>query len=68
MTAVDKTEWIKRRARQLWEAEGLASDREQACWEKAVQEIEAGTPEEQRGPVQPDPAIGSDSDTTPKKP
>jgi len=52
-TATSKDEWIKRRAGELWEHEGRALDREQACWDKAVQEYEAGTSEADRGPANP---------------
>lgn len=56
-----KTEWIRNRAKELWEREGRAPDREQACWDKAVEEFEAGTAEEDRGPVKPDPKVKSDT-------
>ncbi|MBB2972187.1 DUF2934 domain-containing protein [Mesorhizobium sp. RMAD-H1] len=59
-----REEWIKRRARQLWEREGLRPDREQACWDKAVQEFEAASSEDKRGPAHPDPTVGSASDIT----
>ncbi|YBV95585.1 DUF2934 domain-containing protein [Phyllobacteriaceae bacterium JZ32] len=54
--------WIKRRAHQLWEREGLRPDREQACWDKAVQEFEAASAEGERGPAHPDPTVGSEPD------
>ncbi|WP_315926972.1 hypothetical protein [Mesorhizobium sp. SP-1A] len=61
---VSKEEWIKRRAEQLWQAEEHRPDREQACWDKAVQEYEAGTSEADRSQVQPGPDIGTGSDPT----
>ena len=42
ISQAERVEQIKRRARELWEAEGLAPDREQACWDKAVEEFEGG--------------------------
>ncbi|MBZ9679581.1 MULTISPECIES: DUF2934 domain-containing protein [unclassified Mesorhizobium] len=33
---------ISKRARELWEQEGLMPDREKACWDKAVEEFESG--------------------------
>ncbi|MBZ9698982.1 DUF2934 domain-containing protein [Mesorhizobium sp. CO1-1-7] len=33
---------ISKRARELWEREGLMPDREKACWDKAVEEFESG--------------------------
>ncbi|TPK88536.1 DUF2934 domain-containing protein [Mesorhizobium sp. B2-4-17] len=33
---------IAKRARELWEREGLMPDREKACWDKAVEEFESG--------------------------
>src|SRR5947207_194530 len=39
---IGKDEWIKRRARELWEQEGRPAEDEQACWDKAVAEYEAG--------------------------
>ncbi|TPK71804.1 DUF2934 domain-containing protein [Mesorhizobium sp. B2-4-15] len=33
---------IGKRARELWEREGLMPDREKACWDKAVEEFESG--------------------------
>ncbi|KXF78857.1 hypothetical protein ATN84_03595 [Paramesorhizobium deserti] len=62
--ATAREEWIKRRARKLWEREGLRPDQEQECWDKAVQEFEAASSEENRGPAHPDPAVGSTSDPT----
>lgn len=59
-----REEWINRRARQLWEREDLRPDREQACWDKAVQEFEAASSEDNRGPAHPDPTVGSASDIT----
>ncbi|CDX27238.1 conserved hypothetical protein [Mesorhizobium sp. ORS 3324] len=38
----ERIEHISRRARELWEREGLVPDREQACWDKAVEEFESG--------------------------
>jgi len=61
--ATAREEWIKRRARELWEREGLRPDREQECWDKAVQEFEAASSEDTRGPAHPGPTVGSESDT-----
>ena len=38
----ERIEHIGKRARQLWEREGLAPEREKACWDKAVEEFESG--------------------------
>ena len=63
-----KEEWIKRRAEQLWNAENRRPDREQACWDKAVQDYEAGTSEAQRTQVQPEPATRDETGATPVLP
>ena len=52
-----KNEWIERRAHELWAREGFAEDREQDCWDKAVQEFEAGSSEDERGPAHSEPAV-----------
>jgi hypothetical protein len=61
---MDKIEWIKKRADELWASEGRPPGREQECWDKAVQEFEAGTSESDRGPVVPDPAVDPRSGVT----
>jgi hypothetical protein len=63
-----KEEWIAQRADELWTAEGRRPEREQACWDKAVQEYEAGTSEAQRSQVQPDPATEGDTGEAPVLP
>ncbi|MBZ9920832.1 MULTISPECIES: DUF2934 domain-containing protein [unclassified Mesorhizobium] len=59
---MDKEELIKRRAYEIWEREGRPPGREQEHWDQAVQEIEAEGSEAERGPVVPDPTIGSGSE------
>jgi Protein of unknown function (DUF2934) len=54
---MQKIEWIKKRAQELWEAAGRSPEREQDCWDQAVEEFEAGESEDQRGPVRPDPEV-----------
>jgi hypothetical protein len=54
---MDKIEWIKKRAQELWESKGRPPEREQECWDQAVQEFEAGSSEAERGPVAPDPEV-----------
>jgi hypothetical protein len=56
-----REEIIRKRAHELWEREGRPDGREQEHWDQAVQEIEARGAEDSRGPVQPDPAVGSES-------
>jgi hypothetical protein len=65
--ATRKEDWLRRRAEELWNAEGRPPDREQDCWDKAVQEYEAGTSEAERSQVNPDPAVGSGSAPTTKR-
>lgn len=42
ISQAERIEHIRRRARELWEREGLRPDREQACWDKAVEDFESG--------------------------
>lgn len=60
--AQSRIEWIRQRAAELWDACGRDARQEQQCWDKAVEEYEAGTAEDDRGPVHPDPAVASGSE------
>lgn len=42
MSQAERTEHIKKRANQLWERESFKPDRQQACWDKAVEDYESG--------------------------
>lgn len=68
MADVARSQWIERRAAQLWQAEGCKTNSHQACWDKAVEEFEAGTSEEARGPAHAGPAVESDSNPSQEKP
>jgi hypothetical protein len=60
---MDRIERIRARAHEIWEREGRPVGREREHWDRAVQEIEAESPEDERGPVVPDPAVGTTPDT-----
>lgn len=60
-----KEDWIRRRADELWNQEGRRPESEQACWDKAVQEYEAASSEDDRGPARPGPRVGSAGNTRP---
>lgn len=42
VTQAERMEHIRRRAHELWQREGSRPGREQACWDKAVEDFESG--------------------------
>ena len=61
----DKEEKIRRRAYEIWEAEGKPEGREQEHWERAAREIEQETSETGGGSTEPPEEAGLSSGLQP---